>query len=120
MKIFSIDEFLKFENPDPGSRYRREILTKEQAENMGALFGLLAPGSQTPYHFHKSRESVLIGISGEATEVVEGKEIPFKTNDIVFIGPGEKHATVNRTDREFRYIEFFTHPPVDFDYIEVK
>ena len=121
MKIFRIKEFLKVENPNPGTRFIREILTSEQkAENLGGLFGLLVPGSQVPYHFHNKRESIIIAISGDATEIVEGKEIPIKANDILYIPVHEKHMTVNRTDKDFRYLEFYTCPPVMADFIEVK
>ena len=109
------------ENPNPGTRFIREILTKEQkAENLGGLFGLLAPSSQVPYHFHNKRESVIIAVSGEATGIIEGKEVPIKANDVLYIPAGEKHTTVNRTDKDFRYLEFFTCPPVMADFIEVK
>lgn len=121
MEIFRIEELTKVENPNPGARFIREILTNEQkAENLGGLFGLLVPGSQVPYHFHNKRESVIIAVSGEATEIIEGKEFPIKANDVLYIPAGEKHTTVNRTDKDFRYLEFFTCPPVMADFIEVK
>ena len=121
MEIYKIEEFTKMANPNPGTRFRREILTNEQkAEELGGLFALLVPGSQVPYHFHHKRESIIIAISGEATEIIEGKEIPIKANDILCIPAGEKHMTVNRTDKDFRYLEFFTCPPVTADFIEVK
>ncbi len=121
MKVFKIGEFFRVQNPNPGARYRQEILTKEQtARDLGGIFGLLPPGTQVPYHFHNRRESVIIAISGEATEIVEGKEIPIKANDVLFIPAGEKHTTVNKTGKDFRYLEFFTNPPVEADFIEVK
>ena len=121
MKVFKIEEFVKMENPNPGAPFRRNILKDEPgAENLGGLFGLLAPGNQGPYHFHEKRESILIAISGEATEIIEGKEITLKANDILYIPAGEKHMTVNRGDNDFRYLEFFTCPPVMADFIEVK
>ena len=121
MKLFKIEEFNKMENPTPGKFFRQEILTSEyKAKDLGGMVGLLVPGSQVPYHYHRKRESVIIAISGEATEIVEGKEIPVKTNDVLYIPAGEKHTVVNRTDKDFRYLEFFTCPPVTADFIEVK
>ena len=121
MEIFSIEEFDKMKNPSPGRSIREEFLTrKHKAENLGGLFGLLASGGQIPYHFHNKRESILIAISGEATEIVEGKETHIKANDVLYIPAEEKHMTVNRTDRDFRYLEFFTWPPVTSDFIVVK
>jgi quercetin dioxygenase-like cupin family protein len=84
------------------------------------MFGLLVPGSQVPYHYHNDRESIIIVISGEAIEVVEGKETPIKAGDILFIPAGEKHSMINRSNQDFRYLEFFTFPPLSADFIEVK
>lgn len=121
MKTFKIEDYIKMENPNPGKTYRPEILTREDgAEALGGMFGLLVPGSQVPYHYHKKRESVIIAISGEAIEVVDGKEFPFRTGDVFCIQAGEKHMTVNHFGEEFRYLEFFTSPPVGADFVEVK
>ena len=74
MKIIRIEDFIKMENPNPGARFKQGILTKEhKAKDLGGLFGLLVPGSQVPYHFHSLRESLVITISGKATEIIEGK-----------------------------------------------
>ena len=121
MKRFKIKDYIELKNPNPEKAYRPEILTREdRAEALGGMFGLLIPGSQVPYHYHKKRESVIIAISGEAIEVIDGKELPFKTGDIFYIQAGEKHMTVNRSGEDFRYLEFFTSPPVSADFIEVK
>lgn len=121
MKIFKSEDYIQMENPTPGKPYRPEILTQEhQAKNLGGMFGLLVPGSQVPYHYHNNRESILIVISGEAIEVIEGKEIPIKAGDVLYIPSGEKHTTINRSDKDFRYLEYFTFPPVGADFVEVK
>lgn len=121
MKIFRIGEYIQLKNPTPGKSYRPEILAQEdQAKSLGGMFGLLVPGSQVPYHYHKNRESIIIVISGEAIEIVEGKEYPIKTGDILFIPAGEKHTTINRSSQDFRYLEFFTCPPLGADFVEVK
>jgi len=49
------------------------------------MFGLLVAGSQVPYHYHNNRESIIIVIRGEAAEVIEGKEIPVRAGDVLFI-----------------------------------
>lgn len=109
MELFKIEEFIKVVNQNPGARYRQEILTnKQRAEDLRGVFMVLVPGGQVPYHFHNKRESIIIAISGEAIEIVEGKEIPIKANDILYIPAGEKHGVMNRTDKDFRYLEFFT------------
>ena len=121
MKIFKSDDYIKMENPNPGKPYRPEILTAEHgAKNLGGMFGLLAAGTQVPYHYHNNRESVIIAISGEAIEVLDGKEIPIKAGDVLYIPSGEKHTTINRSNKDFRYLEYFTFPPVGADFVEVK
>ena len=121
MKIFKSEDYIKFENPTPGTPYRPEILTAEHgAKNLGGMFGLLVPGSQVPYHYHNNRESVIIAISGEAIEVIDGKETLIKAGDILFIPAGEKHTTINRSNKDFRYLEYFTYPPLSADFIAVK
>ena len=121
MEIFRTEEFARMENPEPGTDFRQEIVTSMQkAESIGGLFVLLPAGSQIPYHYHRKRESIIIAVSGEAIEVVEGKEFPIKANDVLYIPAMEKHMAVNRTDKDFRYLEFFTCPPARADFVEVK
>jgi len=121
MKLFRSDDYIKMENPPPGKAHRPEILTAEHgAKNIGGMFGLLPPGTQVPYHYHNNRESIIIAISGEATEVIEGKETLIKAGDVLYIPPGEKHTTINRSNKDFRYLEYFTCPPVGADFVEVK
>ncbi len=121
MKIFKTPEYIKKGNPTPGQKHRSEILTEEdQAKDLGGILSILAPGTSPPYHYHEKRESIIIAISGEAIEIIEAKEIPIKAGDVLFIPPGEKHTTVNRSGGEFRYLEFYTYPPVGKDFIEVK
>ena len=121
MKIFKAEEYIKMANPTPGTTYRPEILTKDHnAKSLGGMFGLLVAGAKVPYHYHNKRESIIIIISGEAIEVIEGKETPIKAGDILFIPAGEKHTTINRSNQDVRYLEFFTSPPVGADFVEVK
>ena len=121
MKMFRSEEYIKMANPTPGAPYRPEILTKEhQAKNLGGMFGLLVAGSQVPYHSHNHRESIIIVLSGEGTEVIESQEIAIKAGDVLFIPAGEKHTTINRSNQDFRYLEFFTCPPLTADFVEVK
>jgi quercetin dioxygenase-like cupin family protein len=121
MKIFKFEEYIKAENPAPGEIFRPEILIDtDRAKDLGGIMGLLPPGKQIPYHYHNTRESIIIAISGEAVEIVEGNDYPFKTGTVFHIAAGEKHMTVNRSDEEFRYLEFYTCPPLDADFVEVR
>jgi uncharacterized cupin superfamily protein len=120
MKIIKYEELCKIENPSPGQSYRPEFkLDGDRFTHLGGMFGLLVPGGQVPYHYHKDRESILIPLSGEAVEIIEGEETVVMPGDILLIPSGEKHATANRSDRDFRYVEFFTCPPLGADFIKV-
>ena len=121
MKILKIEEYLKIINPNPAEPFRTEIITsKDKAFNLGGMLGVLAPNTSVPYHFHKKRESVIIVISGEGTEIIEQEEFPIKQGDIIFIPAGEKHKTINNTNTDLRYIEFFTNPPLNKDFIAIE
>jgi len=120
MKRFKTEDYVKMENPTPGESYRPEILTAEHgAKNLGGMFGLLPPGTQVPYHYHNKRESVITIISGQGIEVMDGQEISISAGDVFFIPVGVKHTTVNNSDSDLRYLEFFTQPPVGSDFVEV-
>lgn len=120
MKRFKTEDYVRMENPTPGKSYRPEILTAEHgAKDLGGMFGLLAPGTQVPYHYHNKRESIITIISGQGLEIMDGEEIPISTGDVFFIPAGVKHTTVNNSDSDLRYLEFFTQPPVGSDFVEV-
>jgi quercetin dioxygenase-like cupin family protein len=120
MKIIKIEELCKIENPTPGQPHRPEIrLDGDGFKNLGAMFGLLAPHTQVPYHYHRDRESILIPISGEAVEIIEGRETVIKPGDVLLIPAGERHAVDNRSAGEFRFLEFFTCPPLSADFVKV-
>jgi hypothetical protein len=69
MKIIKFEDLRTIENPSPAQPYRMEVkLDGDGFKSLGGVFGLLVPGSQMPYDYHKDRESSLIPISGEAVE----------------------------------------------------
>ena len=118
MEILKTDDFIKMDNPNPDERYRLDLVTSEQkAKELGGFLVILPAGNEVPYHYHEKRESLIFIISGEATEILEGEEFSIKAGDVLFIPVNEKHAMVNRSDNDVRYLEFFT--PVTSDFIEV-
>ena len=120
MKRFKTEDYVRMENPTPGKAYRPEILTAEHgAKELGGTFGLLTPGTRVPYHYHNKRESVITVISGQGIEIMDGEEIPISTGDVFFIPAGVKHTTVNNSNADLRYLEFFTQPPGASDFVEV-
>ena len=121
MKIFKIEDYVKLKNPTPGKFYRATILTEEHdAKDIEGIFGLLVPGSEVPVHIHNKRESIFIPISGEVTVLYEDQESTVKVGNVVYMPPGKKHGLVNRSDKDMRYLEFYTNPPLMVDFVEVK
>ena len=120
-RLFDTREFITMVNPDKNKLYRVEIVTeKMNAKEVNGLFAIVPPGNKLPYHYHKERESILFIISGTGFETVDDKRVPVKTGDVLFILPGVKHRIEANSDNEIRYLEFFTHPPVGADVVEVK
>ena len=120
MKRFKTADYVQMVNPTPGETFPPEILTdKHGAKDLGGMFGLLPPGTQVPYHYHKKRESVIMIISGEGIEIMDGEEIPISTGDVFFIPVCVKHTTINNSENDLRYLEFYTQPPVGADFVEV-
>ena len=117
MEIFKTEAFMQMANPTPGETYRLDLLSLEkEAKELGGFLVIIPPGGRMPYHYHERRESLILLIKGEATETVEGKTYQVKSGEILFIRAGEKHMIVNRSDKDLRYLEFFT--PIDQDFIE--
>jgi quercetin dioxygenase-like cupin family protein len=121
LKVWKTEQYRKMANPTPGEWYRAPILgNEEQAKELGGLVVILPPGQSVPYHYHKNRESILMVLSGEAVELYEDKEYPIQAGDVIYVPAGAKHAVINRSDQEIRFLEFFTHPPMGSDFIKVE
>jgi quercetin dioxygenase-like cupin family protein len=121
LKIWKADLYRKMPNPTPGEWYRSSILGDEdRAKEMGGLVVILPSGKSVPYHYHKNRESILLFLSGQAVELYEDQEYPVEAGDVIFIPAGAKHAVINRSEKDIRFLEFFTHPPLEGDFIKVE
>jgi quercetin dioxygenase-like cupin family protein len=123
-KIFHSENLIKKENPNNNKFFREEIVTdKDGAKDVNGIFLIIPPAppeAKVSYHYHKNRESMIYIISGQGVEFIEGKEVPIKAGDMIFIQPMVKHAMVNNSDGEIRYTEFFTYPPVAADFVKVE
>jgi mannose-6-phosphate isomerase-like protein (cupin superfamily) len=121
MKVFKIEEFMKMENPKPGTTYKQALLKDLQARSLSGVFGLVVPGSKGgDYHYHEKGEHVIFILSGEGIELVEGKEFPVKAGDVIFVPAGVKHTTLNKSEKDLRYIGFLTCTPGQEDRFILK
>ncbi len=122
MIIFKIKDFLELSRFEEDKTRRLTILSeKEGAKKIGGIFVIVPP--KTPavkYHYHKERESLILIIKGKGKLVVEGKEYFVEEKELIYIPPMKKHKLENTGETELRYLEFFTHPPVSADFIEVE
>ena len=121
MKLFRKKDFAGVENQSPGQVYREGILTGDDtAHDLGGIFVLIPPGIEGQFHHHVKRESILIFVSGEAVGCFEDREIPVAAGDVFYIPPREKHRISNRSDKDVRFLEFFTQPPVQSDFVPME
>jgi quercetin dioxygenase-like cupin family protein len=122
MKIFKTADYVNMKVEKPDELYRAPILTEEDgAESLNGIVVVIPPGFEGGAgHYHKQRNSLFIVISGEAFEVIEGEYVPIKVGDVFFVPPGKVHTIANRSDKDFRVLEFFTHPPVAADFHPVE
>jgi uncharacterized cupin superfamily protein len=121
MKVFKGDEFAGMKNPTPGKTYKIDVLKELNAKGLHGVFGLVVPDSQGgDYHYHEKGEHIIVIISGEGVEIIDGKETSVKAGDVLYVPAGEKHTIVNRSDKELRYLGFMTRAFGQTDMIKVK
>ena len=121
-KVIRTQDFIKAVNSKPNERMREEILAPKEAKNINGILSTLppaTPGAKPQYHYHTHREGIIQILSGDATEWIEGKPIPLKVGDVIFIPPYIKHTLMNNsTTQDVRYMEFYS--PVPPDSVPVK
>lgn len=120
VKILKLEDAPKVFFPD-GKAYRILLVTEETgAKQIAGLMGVMPAGSGgVKYHYHNKRESVLFILSGQGKALVEGNEYELTANTVMFVPPKQRHKVINVGNSEFRYIEFFTNPPMLSDFVEV-
>jgi mannose-6-phosphate isomerase-like protein (cupin superfamily) len=118
MEMYKIADYIARKNPTPAKRDTLHILTEKMAGEFRGISAILPPGTRVDYHYHNHRESLLIAISGEAIEVIDGKKVPFKVNDIMYMPTGQKHGMINDSKKEFRYLEFMNGAGAD-DFVTI-
>ena len=119
MELFRAAEYIVKPNPEPGRRSTQQLLEKK-AENLVGMFVVLPPRSETPYHYHNKRESIMVILSGRGKELLEGKKVIIQAGDTLFIPSKEKHGIVNDGDTELRFIEFQVGNPAEPDRVQAE
>ena len=68
-----------------------------------------------PYHHHSNSDNLYFVLEGQASVLVEGKEVTAGPGEVVWIPRGEKHDVVNIGKGDLRLIEVKT--PAESDFI---
>ncbi|WP_372594757.1 cupin domain-containing protein [Actinotalea sp.] len=72
----------------------------------------LRPGDDAANHYHSAIEETFVGIEGEATVWLDGREsFTVGVGDVYQMQPGEQHYFVNNSDADFRAV--FIKAPYD-------
>ena len=65
----------------------------------------VAPGGNSPYHFHDYEHEVYV-LEGEGTVTGETGKTPLTAGDVVLVLPNEKHQFHNRGETPFVFLCF--------------
>ncbi len=101
MKITNFRNVEAEEVGDPDARgvtIRWLISESDGAPNFAMRLFEVEPDGYTPYHRHKWEHEVLI-LKGKGNLITEGKALPLKQGDAVFV-PGEEGHQFKNTSRE--------------------
>lgn len=73
---------------------------------------VLAPGQSTgsSENIHKDSDQWLYVVDGEGKAIVEGKEVKFKTGDLLLIEKGEAHEILNEGKEPLRTFNIYAPP----------
>lgn len=82
----------------------RWLITKEKgAENFAMRVFEIEPAGYTPLHAHPWEHEVFI-LEGEGETFNGEKVAQFKTGDVVFVPPNERHQFKNNRDRLLKFL----------------
>jgi quercetin dioxygenase-like cupin family protein len=99
MQKLNIIDLRTMNNPKPGQPFF--IL---RGKGFGGVLSIMGPHTEGHAEHTHPHDCIIIGVSGEGIEIIEGNPIPVNTSDILYIPAGEKHMSANRSNSEFRSI----------------
>jgi len=105
MRIFPY-EYIEARDAEEGaSKLKvRWLITKEMgAPNFAMRLFEMEPGGHSPFHSHSWEHEVFV-LEGEGSVVSDEGEKKFRTGDVVFILPDEKHQFKNNGGKTVRFI----------------
>lgn len=81
-----------------------------QADNYVIGTAMVHPGGGVPEHAHETEETYLI-LSGTGVMVIDGKEVPIKADDVIYLPRMQRHELRNTGDTEMRTV--FVYSPAE-------
>lgn len=86
-----------------GARIRILIGPNDGAANFHMRHFEVDPGGCTPHHAHDFEHEVLV-LKGSGTAKSETGDRPFKTGDVIYVPPNEKHQFCNTSKESCEFI----------------
>jgi quercetin dioxygenase-like cupin family protein len=84
-------------------RMQLAISPRDGAPNFAMRVFEIAPGGHTPLHQHPYEHEIYV-IEGQGTVWRDGKEMPIKPGDVLYIPAGEQHQFKTAADKPFKFI----------------
>jgi quercetin dioxygenase-like cupin family protein len=83
--------------------YRVALSARDGQLSMAMRFFEVAPGGHTPFHHHPYEHEIFV-TEGSGTVWREGREVPLKAGDVLFIPADEKHQFKNAGNAPFKFM----------------
>ncbi len=105
MRVFTYTDVEAKDADEGASKLKvRWLITGEMgAPNFAMRLFEMGPSGNSPLHTHPWEHEVFI-LEGEGVVVGEDKERKFKTGDVVFVAPNEKHQFKNNSSKALRFL----------------
>ena len=113
MEFIRREDIPELSNPGVVSR---QLLTPDSAPDAQVTLTevRLEVGACQPRHRHAGSEQIWYAARGSGTLLLDGREAPFRSGDVVRFAAGEVHGLFNDGTEAFVYVSV-TAPPLRFD-----
>jgi mannose-6-phosphate isomerase-like protein (cupin superfamily) len=87
--------------------FRRVLYTTKHTQ---LVVMTIPPGGEIGQEVHHGIDQVLIALGGSGTSVLDGRESPFTTGDVVVVPEGTGHNFINRGSEPLRVATIYGPP----------
>jgi quercetin dioxygenase-like cupin family protein len=91
-----------------GTKIRWLIAQKDGAPNFALRMFEVEPDGHTPYHEHAWEHEVYV-LEGQGVLQTERGELPFASNDIIYVDPGMRHSFKNTGEAKMKFLCIVPH-----------